>query len=252
MDNSPFTIPTAEPFFHPGDQIGCLLVHGFTGTPKEMSWLGEDLARRGHTVLGIRLTGHATKPEDMVRTRWQDWLLSVEDGINILQGCTKKQVVIGLSLGGVLTLLAASRYPMAGAVAISTPCDLPKDPRLPFAGLFALIQPRVTKGASDFRDKEAEKLHVDYPFYPTKSILQLINALEEMRASLPAIKVPVLLVQSQGDHAIPAESMDYLFDHIDSKIKRKMWVENSGHVVIREPDRYTVFEAISKFLKEIT
>lgn len=252
MEHNPFTIPTAEPFFHPGDQIGCLLVHGFTGTPKEMSWLGEDLARRGHTVLGIRLTGHATKPEDMVRTKWQDWLLSVEDGINILRGCTKRQIVIGLSLGGALTLLAASRYPMAGAVAISTPCDLPKDPRLPFAGLFALIQPQVAKGVSDFQDKEAENLHVDYPFYPTKSILQLIGALKEMRAALPAIKIPVLLVQSKGDHAIPAESMDYLFDHIDSEKKNKLWVENSGHVIIREPDRYTVFETISKFITEIT
>lgn len=252
MGTSSYTIPTAEPFFFIGDQIGCLLVHGFTGTPKEMSWLGEDLARRGHTVLGIRLAGHATKPEDMIRTRWQDWLLSVEDGINILRGCTKKQIIIGLSLGGVLTLLAASRYPMAGAIAISTPCDLPKDPRLPFAGFFALIQPRISKGASDFQDKQAEKLHVDYPFYPTKSILQLIGVLKEMRSALPGVKAPALLVQSKNDHAIPAESMDYLFDHINSEIKQKLWVENSGHVVIREPDRFTVFEAISKFIKEIT
>lgn len=250
--NSPFILPTAEPFFFPGNKIGCLLVHGFTGTPKEMIWLGEDLAKRGYTALGIRLAGHATQPEDMLRTRWQDWLLSVEDGLNYLKGSTSHQIVIGLSLGGVLTLLAASRYPISAAVAISTPFDLPKDPRLPFAGLFALVQPRIQKGKSDFRDKEAEKLHVDYPFYPTRSILQLRKALQAMRASLQNVNVPLMLVQSHGDHAIPPESMDYIFDGVSSKIKQKLWVENSGHVVIREPDRQLVFDAVAKFISNIT
>ena len=78
-------IPTAEPFFFAGKganaKIGCLVTHGFTGAPKEMRWLGEYLNHQGYTVCGIRLNGHATKPEDMVRSHWQDWLLSVEDGL---------------------------------------------------------------------------------------------------------------------------------------------------------------------------
>jgi carboxylesterase len=252
MSKPPFTIPTAEPFFFPGDKTGCLLVHGFTGTPKEMIWLGEDLAKRGHTVMGIRLAGHATRPEDMIRTKWQDWLVSVEDGLNYLKGFTKHQIIMGLSMGGVLALLAASRYQINGAVAISAPCDLPKDPRLPFAGLLAILQPRIEKDLSDFYDKEAEKIHVDYPYYPTRSILQLIEVIKELRISLPDIQVPVMFVQSHGDHSIPAESMDYFFERVNSPIKEKLWVENSGHVVIREPDRLTVFEEISKFIERIT
>jgi len=45
-------IPTAEPFFLPGNRVGCLLVHGFTGAPKEMRWMGEFLNQQGYTVLG--------------------------------------------------------------------------------------------------------------------------------------------------------------------------------------------------------
>ncbi|NTV37277.1 MAG: carboxylesterase, partial [Anaerolineaceae bacterium] len=54
---------TAEPFLLPGGKVGCLLIHGFTGTPKEMRWWGEDLAGRGYTVLAPRLAGHATTPK---------------------------------------------------------------------------------------------------------------------------------------------------------------------------------------------
>ena len=61
------TIPTAEPFFFPGEKsTGVLLTHGFTGAPKEMRWMGEYLNREhGYPCLGVRLAGHATRPEDM-------------------------------------------------------------------------------------------------------------------------------------------------------------------------------------------
>ena len=57
-------MPTAEPFFFPGGPTGCLLVHGFTGTPKEMRWLGEHLVSQGYAALGVRLAAHATRIED--------------------------------------------------------------------------------------------------------------------------------------------------------------------------------------------
>ena len=84
----PQLIPTAEPFSLLGDRSkpACLLIHGFTGTPKEMRWMGEYLNEHGYTCLGVRLTGHATDPEDMIRSNWTDWTASVEDGYSLLRG----------------------------------------------------------------------------------------------------------------------------------------------------------------------
>src|SRR4030065_1391532 len=86
-------IPTAEPFLFLGDEIGILLVHGFTGTPKEMRTMGEFFADQGKTVLGIRLPGHATQPEDMRGKRWQDWVQAGEDGYDLLR-CDRGPVVL--------------------------------------------------------------------------------------------------------------------------------------------------------------
>src|SRR5687768_128573 len=104
----PQIIPTTEPFFFPGNEIGCLLVHGFTGGPKELRWMGEYLNKQGFTVLGVRLAGHATRPEDMIRTNHTDWLASLEDGFQLLSGTAKHIYLMGLSMGGVLSLTAAS------------------------------------------------------------------------------------------------------------------------------------------------
>ena len=61
--------------------------------------MGEALHQRGLTVLGVRLAGHATQLEDLIRTRWQDWMASVEDGINLLHDSCEHIFFAGLSLG---------------------------------------------------------------------------------------------------------------------------------------------------------
>ena len=174
-------IPTAEPFFFPGKgknaHIGCLVTHGFTGSPKEMRWLGEYLNKQGYTVCGIRLTGHASRPEDMVRSRWRDWLLSVEDGYNLLRSCTDQVFLLGLSMGGVLSLTAAAQLELRGVVAMSTPFDLPSlHVPLWLVRLLGIVKPYMAKSKepdSGWFDKAAFAQHFSYPKNPVRSAVEL-------------------------------------------------------------------------------
>jgi carboxylesterase len=255
----PQIIPTAEPFFFPGQgnnaHIGCLVTHGFTGAPKEMRWLGEYLNRRGYTVCGIRLNGHATQPEDMIRSRWQDWLLSVEDGYNLLRSCTDQVFLLGLSMGGVLSLTAAAQLDVRGVVAMSTPYALPDDWRLKFIGLLSKIKPYMPKnnegpGSGWFGD--AWKQHISYPQNPLRSIGELSRLLGAMRASLPQITVPVLLIHSRDDDYVIRDSMQQIYAALGTPDKQMMWVEGSGHVITEEPQREKVFEAAADFIKRVS
>jgi carboxylesterase len=249
--SKPLTIPTAEPFFFPGGKTGCLLVHGFTGSPKEMRWMGEYLSEQGHTVLGIRLFAHATRPSDMLRARWHDWLASVEDGLNILAGACEQTFIMGLSMGGILTLLAAARYPVAGAVAMSTPYELPRDWRMKYIRLLHHLLPYVGKGGSDWQDPAAAADHVDYPAHPTHGVAELIDLTAEMRTALPDIRVPVLLMHSKKDGGIAPENMPRIYEKLGSPDKQMLWIENSGHVITRDKDRQVVFKAAADFIKRV-
>lgn len=248
---SPHIIPTAEPFLFPGGPIGCLLIHGFTGTPKEMRWMGEYLADKGHTVLGVRLTAHATRPEDMLRTRWRDWMASVEDGWHILNGPTEKIFVVGLSMGGALSLLFASQYPVAGVVAMSTPYALPPDPRIRFIKLLRWLQPSVPKGPPDWHNPDAARDHIDYPDYPTRAIIQLRDVLVEMRTALPKVSTPTLLIHSKQDTGVDPSNMQMIYDHLGTQDKHMFWVEDSGHVITREPQRELVFKTVNDFIHRL-
>jgi carboxylesterase len=233
----------AEPFYFPGGPTGCLLIHGFTGTPREMRWMGEYLAEKGFTVLGIRLSGHATNPEDMRRSHSRDWIASVEDGVTLLRDACRHVYTIGLSMGGALSLIAASRYPVDGAVAISTPYDMPPDWRLPFIKPLSFIIRNVSKGQPDWQNPEAAKDHAEYPYYPSAAILQLKALLVEMRSGLAGIRVPIMLVHSKMDKSIDPTNLDRLYASLGTNDKSRLLVEHSGHVIVREPDRELVFKA---------
>ena len=249
MDLS-FILPTAEPFLFPGDRIGCLLIHGLTGTPKEMRWMGEYLSQRaGHTVLGVRLAGHATNPKDLEATHWEEWLASVEDGWHLLNSFCQDVYVMGLSLGGVLALTFAAHHPVKGVVAMSTPYELPPDPRLPYLRLLSRIVPHLDKGPDDWHNPDAASDHVDYPYFPTRALVELAGLLDNMRAGLSEIQAPVLLIHSKEDKTVAPENMQKIYDHLLISQKQMLWVEDSGHVITREPQRERVFQAASEFIR---
>jgi len=116
-----YIVPDSEPFFLPGGTTGCLLLHGFSAMPEEMRPLGDYLVKKGFTVLGVRLAGHATHPDDLKRTSWTDWLDNGEDGLALLTKTCTQRVLIGQSLGGMIALIAAARCDVSGVVALSTP-----------------------------------------------------------------------------------------------------------------------------------
>lgn len=221
-----------------------------------MRWLGEYLNRQGYTVCGIRLNGHATQPEDMIRSRWRDWLLSVEDGYNLLSSCTGQVFLLGLSMGGILSLTTASTFPVRGVVAMSTPYDLPSIP-LPLWAIRILsrFKPYLPNGkvpGSGWFDQAAYQQHVSYPENPLRSAVELKLLVSEMHAALPKISMPVLLIHSRDDDYVIRNSMQQIFDRLTTPDKQMLWVEGSGHVITEEPTRETVFKATADFIKRVS
>jgi carboxylesterase len=251
------TIPTTEPFFLPGGRTGILLIHGFTGTPKEMRWMGEYLNRElGFTCLGVRLTGHATRPKDMIRSRWSDWTASVEDGYNLLRGATDDVYLVGLSMGGALSLLMSTRLDVKGIVTMSAPSRMPaKYPawQIRLISYFKTYLPK-TKGKADagWFDKESFKGHVSYPLNPIRSAAELEVLLEKMRAALPRVKVPVCMIHSKDDDYVLPENLENIFSGlVNVSDKSKYYVTGSGHVVTRDAARGQVFEIARDFIKRV-
>ena len=253
----PQTIPTAEPFFLPGDpsKPACLLIHGFTGAPKEMRWMGDYLNRQGYTSLGVRLNGHATRPEDMLRSRWTDWTVSVEDGFNLLRGVTDRIFLLGLSMGGILSLLMSTRLEVKGVVAMSTPFELPVKHPAWLIRLASYVQPYMKKvrddSVSTWFDHQALQEHISYPMNPLRSVAELQTMMGELRLALPKISVPVLLMHSKDDPYVAPGNMPRIFERLGASDKEMLWVTGSGHVATRDAAREQIFAAAAAFIRRV-
>lgn len=251
------TLPTAEPFFFPGSrEVGILLVHGFTGAPKEMRWMGEYLHReRGLTCLGVRLAGHATRPEDMIRSTYSDWMLSVEDGFNLLSGMAQHIYLCGLSMGGVLSLRMAAELPVHGVVAMSAPFKLKEDWRLNYIDTLARFRPYMPKSkdppGTGWYDKAGWDGHISYPQNPLRSVGQLNRLLAEMQAALPRVQAPTLLIHSRDDRYVDPNGMPEIYQRLGTARKEMRWIEGSGHVITRDAQRQQVFEMAAEFIERV-
>ncbi len=250
----PQTIPGAEPFFFNGGRTGCLLIHGYTGTPREMRLLGEVLAKEGHTVLGMRLAGHATCKEDLVRMRYQDWLADVEDGCAILRERCDRIVLMGLSMGGILALIYAAQQTVDGLVIMATPHHLPPDVRVPILKPLSLFIPYIKKGPPQWADMQAYAGHISYPEEPLRAMAEVRDLLAVMRAGLPAVEAPALLIYSRQDPTVTVSEghAETILGRLGSPKKELLWLEGSGHVLTRDARREDVFRAAAAFVHGIS
>jgi carboxylesterase len=251
-------IPTAEPFLLVGEasKPACLLVHGFTGTPKEMRWIGEFLHGQGYTCLGVRLAGHATHPEDMIRSTRADWVASVEDGYHTLCGLTDRIFVVGLSMGGILSLLLAARFNVQGVIALSTPYRMPSDYPVWIMRMISKVMPFNRKGTgepgSGWFDNSAYREHISYPRNPIRSAAELKLLILEMRKTLPAVTAPVLLMHSRDDRYVLPDNMEHLYRELTgASDKTKIYITGSGHVLPRDAARSQVFQHTLEFLQKV-
>ncbi|MBN2044572.1 MAG: alpha/beta fold hydrolase [Anaerolineales bacterium] len=248
-------IKRAEPFYLPGGPVGCLVTHGFTGTPFEMRELGEFLNQHSYTVLGPRLAGHATKIEDMIRSTREDWLNSVEDGFHLLNSHCRQVFLIGLSMGGVLSLIQAARLPVDGVVALSTPYYFPVQWVQDNPWLLKLLSRFVKtqeKNEGNWFKPELAKDHISYERNPSRPAYELNLLLAEMRAALPQITVPALVIHSKDDNYVNEDHAVPLFEAIGSQEKDFIQVDQTSHVITRDGDTSRVFEPILAFLQKNT
>jgi carboxylesterase len=239
-------------FHFPGGPVGCLLVHGFTGSPPEMRGLGEYLAALGYTVRGPLLPGHGTSPEHMATTGARDWLAGAEADLRRLQDECRTVFVGGLSMGGLLSLILASQYPVAGVISMSTPASLP-DWRVKFLPLLRYFVKWVPTSdeESDLTDPEALGRLSSYERTPTVCVVELNRLIGRIRRALPRVTAPALIIQSTGDRHIPPDSAQLIHDCIGSADKTLRFFHHSGHAITVDTEREAVWQAVGEFIGRV-
>ena len=239
------------PFRHDGSDVGVLLIHGFTGAPGSLRPWADYLAAEGYTVRLPLLPGHGTNWRDANRTTFDDWLAAVTAELHDLSSRCRAVVVGGLSMGGTLTLRLAELYPeaIAGIMLVNASVTtLRWDAKL--LPLVRLVTPVFTPIAGDIA-----KPGVTEPGYnrlPVKAMYSLSKAWPVVRAELPKVTAPALVLRSRVDHTVEPVNSQMVLDAISSTDVTDIVLERSYHVATLDYDAELIFEASAEFIEKVT
>ncbi len=244
-----FTDKNAQPFLLEGNEHGVLLLHGFTGSAGHMRLIGEELHKKGYTVLGIHLPGHGTTMEDMGLTGWQEWLQAAKEGVLILKERCEKVSVAGLSMGGVLTLLIAQQTKVYAIITMSAPMAL-KNRFASLARLASAFSPVTYWRGDPKREKFLDQSYdYGYPGFPTKRAGDLMHLIRTARRNLFAVTCPALVIQSHADDTIHPDSADIILQGIRSEKKAVLWLEEVPHVITISREYPHIVSVMAEFLE---
>ena len=244
----------AEPFRYeaPGE-TACLLVHGFTGTAHELRDLGRHLAESGVTARGLLLSGHGTRPEDLARFSYRDWIADVERALDELLAEGKRVFLCGLSMGGTLALNVAARRAdepgLAGVVTLAAPLRL-ADWRLRLLPVMGWMVRWQKWGRPDIKDESQWERHVAYRRFHVRGLLELLRLLRDTRRVVPRVEQPLLVIHSRCDNTVPPFNAELIMRAVASPDRRLVWLENCFHVVTLDYDSEYVQGAVTAFIRE--
>ncbi|WP_077928219.1 alpha/beta hydrolase [Wohlfahrtiimonas populi] len=239
-------LKNAEPFFYQGNDIGVLVIHGFTGTTQSMSLVGEALAKAGYTVLAPRLTGHGTTPEDMAKASYKDWINDVESALVELKKRAKKIFVLGLSMGGALTCYLGETHPeLLGIMPINAAIDMPALKEIYDAQYGK--EEFIAGIGSDI--KKPNVIELAYERTPIKSMGDIVALMAMVRVDLPKITVPTLIFSSNIDHVVPPSNSQEILDRISSANKKLVSLPESYHVATLDNDLPLIVEEAIAFIE---
>ncbi len=258
-------------FWLDGSRDGVLLVHGLTGTPTEMRFVGKRLASAGFTVYGMQLVGHCGSEADLLATGWRDWYQSVEAAYRRLARHCDRIYVGGLSMGALLALHLAANLPeraLSGLALYSTTLWydgwntnplrflLPLVLRLPFGQRYSFWE-EPPFGIKDERLRQVvvsrmlsgDSVGGGLPVVRGQSISELHRLIRRVKRELHAVTTPALILHASEDDMTSVRSNADVLERNLAGPVHKVLLDDCYHMITVDRQRREVADHTIDFFR---
>ena len=254
-------------YFHAGSKTGFLLIHGLTGTPIELRYISNGLARSGFTVSVPQLAGHCGTIEDLKATGWQDWYQSCEDALIELRKTCDLVLVGGLSMGSVLALKLAAEHPdTVDGATLFAPTFRFDGWSIPwYSRLFDLVNDKWTADRFLFTEREPygiknvrfrefvmnaisgeDSSEAGLPGTPGRSLMQFRHLTKLVDRELGLIRQPVLVLHPREDDKASLSNVEHLQRRLGGRVTSVV-LEDCYHLITLDQQRDVVLDETLDF-----
>ncbi|WP_332646340.1 alpha/beta hydrolase [Lysinibacillus sp. 54212] len=229
--------------------IGVLILHGFSGGPYEVQPLTDYLKKKIDWIYELpTFSGHGDTDElAMKGFKAEHWLMDAEIAFRNLAKRVDDVVVIGFSMGGVIAMYLAKRYPVKKLVLLSaaakyvSPTQLLQDLRF-----MAEDAVHGTIQDNELFSRYKHKLKN----VPLSSTMEFMKIVEKVEPYISHIQCPVFVVQGALDGIVPSTTARLIYDKVQSK-RKMIYISKEGkHHICYSDDCDEWFAQVSDFLME--
>jgi carboxylesterase len=234
----------------------CLILHGLGGGPYELSPLIEALKAAGVPVSAPVLPGHEGPGPVMPASNWRDWAATAESAFDELAASGEPVFVVGFSTGAILALYLTSRRPVARLVLLAPFMSIRFSGLVPlrpatYLRHVARVIKNLPRRPPAVRDREMRRWASAHAHFRTFSIPAPLSALElidVVKALVPHITVPALIMQGQLDTVIEPAGASWLHQNLGSAEKMILNLARTDHVVALDREREQVIAVTMAFI----
>lgn len=229
--------------------VGVLLVHGFNGGRRDLAEMEACLQARGIVTKNMLLPGHGTHVGELMLSNWMEWEEAVHSELRTLKQQCESVFLVGHSMGGSLSLYVAAHEEVAGIVTMCAPLYMQ-----PWLGCTVRVAKRLTPFVpvlrTDVRDPRVQYYYRRgvYRWIPMSAVESLLRFLPHLRAELPQVTAPALIMVSVHDHVVPARDGREIYKLLGSQEKNLVTFHRSFHMLMMDHDREEVFAKTLAFI----
>lgn len=237
---------------------GALILHGFTANLESVRELFTPLGALDLKLSAPLLRGHGGPSPDHLRgVTWRDWLADTEGALKALTGSEGKAVVIGHSLGAILALQLAGRYPelVDSVVLATTPLRITSvlAPGRPLNFLAPLVSRLIDRWdfSPTFADPADAIMPKQYDWVPTRTILSMFELLHETERVMGRVRTPALILHGRHETVVRPESAGIVYRSIATPPENKsiVWFERTDHQIFCDCERRRAIESVVSFVE---
>ncbi len=214
-----------------------ILVHGLSDTAFAMSDLSGTMSRLCYVARTALLPGHGTRPGDLTIVDHRQWLDTVKYLARQAAAEHERVVLVGFSLGAVITMTAAIELPDAvdAIVAIGPAYNLSAYNMARLAPWIDWLVPWLDKDPADDPMR--------YESLPTRAVAETVRAIQLMHARIEVaggFHRPWMMIQSLDDEVIaPTDNMAFIERHGEARrIKTVNFYSDTSPKEVRASDQW--------------
>lgn len=250
MKNNTRVLASAVPLSLEGKNGKAVLVlHGYNGYPTEMYGLARRIHAEGYTVAVPRLPGHATNAADFRKSNWKLWHSHIRNEYMNLQSRFESVTVVGLSMGGVLALLAAAEFNPEKVILLAPAMDI-RQKIVYFTHILKYFIPKIDRKREPEADADEDRLYMEREYWSTYYTAQLASFRKLMmmaRRRLSDVICPVYYMLSEKDSTVPLEAGAIIERGVRGPVTSHT-LTDSPHVFFEGPENDFVLDKIVEWL----